>query len=82
MHVLWIMLIKTRGNKYFNAETWMLFFPYQNFWLRAWLSDCKKWNLLYLFSFQITLMKPTGQWKSGYAANGGCTQICEAVGFV
>jgi len=27
MHVLWIMLVKTRGIKYFNVETWMLFSP-------------------------------------------------------
>ena len=27
MHVLWIMLVKTRGIKYFNVETWMLFAP-------------------------------------------------------
>jgi len=39
MHVLCIMLVKTRDVKYFNVETWMLFAPppYQNFWLRAWL---------------------------------------------
>ena len=36
MHVLCIMLVKTRGVKYFNVETWILFAPYQNFWLRAW----------------------------------------------
>jgi len=27
MHVLCIMLVKTRGIKYFNVETWMLFAP-------------------------------------------------------
>jgi len=27
MHVLCIMLVKTRGVKYFNVETWMLFAP-------------------------------------------------------
>jgi len=37
MHVLGIMLVKTRGIKYLNVETWILFAPpYQNFWLRAW----------------------------------------------
>jgi len=42
MHVLWMMLVKTRGIKYFNVETWMLFVPsYQDFWLRAWLCICE-----------------------------------------
>jgi len=27
MHVLWIILVKTSGIKYFNVETWMLFVP-------------------------------------------------------
>jgi len=37
MHVLYILLAKTRGIKYFNVGTWMCFAPlYQNFWLRAW----------------------------------------------
>jgi len=37
MHVLYILLAKTRGIKYFNVENWMCFaLPYQNFWLRAW----------------------------------------------
>jgi len=37
MHVLWIILLKTRGIKYFNVETWMLFahLTQQNFSLRA-----------------------------------------------
>jgi len=28
--------LKTRGIKYPNAETLLLFAPYQNIWLRAW----------------------------------------------
>ena len=37
MHVSWTLLAKTRGIKYFNVETWMLFAPpYQNFWQRSW----------------------------------------------
>jgi len=28
MHVLWIMLAKAMGIKYFNVETWMLFAPH------------------------------------------------------
>ena len=36
MHVLCIMLVKTRGVRYLNVETWMWFgLPCQNFWLRA-----------------------------------------------
>jgi len=31
MHVLWIMLAKTMGIKYFNVETWMLFTPLSKF---------------------------------------------------
>ena len=31
MHVLWIMLVNTRGIKYFNVETWMLFAPLSKF---------------------------------------------------
>jgi len=27
MHVSWTLLAKTRGIKYFNVETWMLFAP-------------------------------------------------------
>jgi len=35
-NVLWTMLAKTKGIKYFNGETWMLFdHYYQNFWLRV-----------------------------------------------
>jgi len=26
---------KNKGHKNFNVKTWMLFSPYQNFWLRA-----------------------------------------------
>jgi len=37
MHVLCIMLVKTRGVRYFNVDTWMWFAsPYQNFWIRVW----------------------------------------------
>jgi len=31
MHILWIMLAKTMGIKYFNVETWMLFAPLSKF---------------------------------------------------
>jgi len=30
--------LKTRAIINLNVETWLLFAPYQNFWLRAWVS--------------------------------------------
>jgi len=34
--------LKTRGNKYSNVETLLLFVQHQNFWPRAWMQSCEK----------------------------------------
>jgi len=51
------MLVKTRGNICFNAETWMLFArPYQNFWLRA----CPHPDSLLFLNFFQSVGLPSG----------------------